>query len=202
MVTVHLVRHGQKMATRPDPHLTEVGHQQAQLTGQFLKSKPIERIIASPMTRTQQTAGHIAKALGLPVELDHRLKERMDYENYLQQSHAEFIDDWHKASQDPTYQPLFGDSSLVTSQRIKQVIDELVPQSAGHVALITHGGAIADFLKLIFDFDDVVSRVPTHIVSGADIAIQECSVTTIIRDDKGFSWVECHYTEHLTPTDL
>ena len=82
-----LVRHGQSHfnvhfgATREDPGivdpgLTDEGVQQAKLAGESLLSFDIRRIVASPYSRTLETAEIIAEQLGLPVAIDPLVRER------------------------------------------------------------------------------------------------------------------------------
>ncbi len=82
-----LVRHGQSHfnvhygATRQDPGivdpgLTEEGVQQAELAGDSLLGFDIRRILASPYSRTLETAEIIAAQLGLPVTVDPLVRER------------------------------------------------------------------------------------------------------------------------------
>jgi broad specificity phosphatase PhoE len=57
---IYLVRHGQYEATtvppdEPDGSLTDAGREQAQLTGNRLKTFPIKTIHYSPLQRTQET---------------------------------------------------------------------------------------------------------------------------------------------------
>jgi broad specificity phosphatase PhoE len=85
-----LLRHGQSefnlhfTATRrdpgiADPRLTELGHAQAEQAAQALANLGIERIIASPYTRTLQTAEPIARMLGVPVTVDPLVRERFGF---------------------------------------------------------------------------------------------------------------------------
>jgi broad specificity phosphatase PhoE len=82
-----LLRHGQSAwnaaftATRrdpgiPDPHLTSLGTAQAERAAEALAAEGIEHIIASPYTRTLQTARVIARRLGLPVLVNPVVRER------------------------------------------------------------------------------------------------------------------------------
>lgn len=60
------VRHG-----HPDYKndcLTELGHTQAKAAGERLKGEGIDRIYASTMGRAIETAGHIAEAIGYPID--------------------------------------------------------------------------------------------------------------------------------------
>jgi len=85
-----LVRHGQshfnvhfaKNRVDPgivDPGLTEEGERQAREAGESLAECGIRRIIASPYWRTLHTAEVIAKALGLPVDIEPLVRERYSY---------------------------------------------------------------------------------------------------------------------------
>lgn len=68
------VRHGESEANAalvvggPDSPLSEVGVEQARLTGMKLKDQGIAQIISSPYLRAQQTAEIIAGELGIPVD--------------------------------------------------------------------------------------------------------------------------------------
>jgi len=82
-----LVRHGQSefnaafTLTRvdpgiPDPELTAIGRDQAAAAAGRLRAHGVRRLIVSPYTRTLQTATIIADALGLPISIDARVRER------------------------------------------------------------------------------------------------------------------------------
>ena len=82
-----LVRHGQShfnvhySATREDPGivdpgLTELGVTQAREAARTLAEQDIRRIIASPYSRTLETAEIIAMELGLPVTIERLVHER------------------------------------------------------------------------------------------------------------------------------
>lgn len=59
-----------------DPRLTDLGHAQAQRAAEALGTAGIRRIVASPYTRTLQTALPIGQTLGLPVEVEPLVRER------------------------------------------------------------------------------------------------------------------------------
>jgi broad specificity phosphatase PhoE len=64
----------------PDVELSETGVGQARALGRWLAGLPDgERpttVLSSPFTRARSTAEHATEALGLPVRLDERLRER------------------------------------------------------------------------------------------------------------------------------
>ena len=59
-----------------DPKLTERGHRQAREAVAKLGPYPLRRILASPYTRTLQTATIVADALGLPITIEPEIRER------------------------------------------------------------------------------------------------------------------------------
>jgi len=81
-----LIRHGQsefnvlyaKTRVDPgirDPHITELGRQQAAGSVRHLREFNLRRIISSPYRRTLQTASIIAEALSLPICVDPQVGE-------------------------------------------------------------------------------------------------------------------------------
>ncbi|MGE0745746.1 MAG: histidine phosphatase family protein [Rhodospirillales bacterium] len=85
-----LLRHGQTMfnvvfsETRVDPGLidpplTEAGRAQAAAAAETLADHGVTRLVASPYTRALETAHIIADRLGVPVQVDHRVRERCAY---------------------------------------------------------------------------------------------------------------------------
>ena len=80
--TVIVVRHGQSQSNingtytgHMDSPLTDLGHQQAKNTAEYLKDYPISAIYSSDLSRAMQTAEPVAKMHGLPIYPDGRLRE-------------------------------------------------------------------------------------------------------------------------------
>jgi probable phosphoglycerate mutase len=84
-LTLYFVRHGESVANLSDRNgdkrpedadrLSEHGWEQARALGRRLQGEGLELIVASPMTRAQETAQGIAEVLELPVETDEDLFE-------------------------------------------------------------------------------------------------------------------------------
>jgi broad specificity phosphatase PhoE len=79
---VHLVRHGEVhnpagvvYERLPGFRLSDRGEAMAATTADWLADKPVSRLIASPLLRTQQSARPIADAFGLEIEPDERVIE-------------------------------------------------------------------------------------------------------------------------------
>ena len=82
-----LLRHGQSefnvafTATRidpgiVDPKLTPLGHEQAEQAAEALAGTGVRHIVASPYTRTLQTAAALARRLGLKIMVHPLVRER------------------------------------------------------------------------------------------------------------------------------
>ncbi|MEJ6656829.1 MAG: histidine phosphatase family protein [Pseudomonas sp.] len=82
MKELYFVRHGQtewnairRMQGQWNSDLTELGREQADVNGRLLKPLGIEYMVASPLTRTRQTAEIITEYLSIDFAVDERIKE-------------------------------------------------------------------------------------------------------------------------------
>lgn len=100
-----LIRHGQsefnaafnKTRIDPgikDPSLTEEGVRQIEAAVAALAEQRFDRILASPFTRTLQTADIIAKALNLPVSVDPIIRERSYFQCDIGSPRSLLLDQW------------------------------------------------------------------------------------------------------------
>lgn len=85
-VIVHLLRHGEVhnptgvlYGRLPGFRLSDLGVAQAELAAEYLATRPIGHLVASPLERAQQTAGPLADALGLDIATDERLIEASNH---------------------------------------------------------------------------------------------------------------------------
>lgn len=107
--TYYVMRHGEALSnekgifeTRGDPtnHLTEKGKKQVMDSLAALKILNIDVIVASPFTRTQETADIVSSFLGIPVVTEERIHEyrmgdfdgkpAIDYFEYYKHTYVEF----------------------------------------------------------------------------------------------------------------
>jgi probable phosphoglycerate mutase len=80
--TFYFVRHGEseanaarRFAGRSDSPLTQRGREQAVAVAETLAGTRFDRVVATPLHRSRDTADVIAKRLGLPVEIEPDLVE-------------------------------------------------------------------------------------------------------------------------------
>jgi probable phosphoglycerate mutase len=106
----------------PGPPLTAQGEAEAKQLGEFLKTKNIAHIYASPLERTTRTAQIAASALGLEVEIAPDLAE------------------WER-----------GELEANVLTRIRAFLDEALDESEtlGPIGLVTHGGPIRILLAAL-----------------------------------------------------
>ncbi|MDH6215292.1 bifunctional RNase H/acid phosphatase [Streptomyces pseudovenezuelae] len=161
--TFVLLRHGETPLTPQkrfsgsggtDPSLSEVGRDQAERAGAALARRgTIQAIVASPLTRTRETAAIVAAHLGLEVTIDEGLRET-DFGAWegltfgeVRERHPEDLTAWLA---DPEAQPTGGGESFAeTGTRIAATRDKLVAAYAGRtVLLVSHVTPIKTFVRL------------------------------------------------------
>ena len=152
MTILYLVRHGDKVRAAGDFGLTELGRAQARAVGDYLARLPITALYSSPLERAHETARIISERIGLPVQIETRLRERLNWGAVPNHSREEFLSDWYRASIERDYVPRGGDSSRATGERVHSFLQELAERlPRAQVVCVMHGGALADWLSNTFD---------------------------------------------------
>ncbi|WP_328746861.1 bifunctional RNase H/acid phosphatase [Streptomyces sp. NBC_00285] len=161
--TFVLLRHGETPLTPQkrfsgsggtDPALSDVGREQAQRAAEAMARRgTIEYILASPLTRTRETAAAVADRLGLDVTVEDGLIET-DFGAWEGLTFGEvrelYPDDLNAWLADPEAEPTGGGESFTaTATRIAATRDKLVAAYAGRtVLLVTHVTPIKTFVRL------------------------------------------------------
>ena len=175
---LYVTRHGltewnelDKISGITDIRLSQEGLHQAELLAeQCAQCGDIDRIIASPMIRAQQTAGKVAEKLGLSVQTDERLKE-WDYgsfegKNRHTKGFSEAKSLWGCKMPDG------GESVFQIVQRAYNVIDDvkrLYPSE--NVLLVCHGG-ICRVIDSYFH-DMTVERFMNFFMGNCELRVYE-----------------------------
>jgi broad specificity phosphatase PhoE len=152
-----LLRHGQSQfnvvynATRvdpgiPDPRLTEEGRRQALAAAQALCGESLDRLVASPYTRTLETAEIIAGELGLDIEVEPLVREQCLFHCDIGSPPAFLAQRWPAldfAHLEERWWPDLDESEVLLSQRALR-FRELVKARADwrRLAVVTHWGFI------------------------------------------------------------
>ncbi|MET7688343.1 bifunctional RNase H/acid phosphatase [Streptomyces sp. NPDC005483] len=158
-----LLRHGETPLTPQkrfsgsggtDPALSDIGREQARRAAEALAERgTIQHILASPLTRTRETAAAVADRLGIEVTVEDGLIET-DFGAWEGLTFGEvrerYPDDLTTWLSDPEAEPTGGGESFAaTATRIAATRDRLVAAYAGRtVLLVTHVTPIKTFVRL------------------------------------------------------
>lgn len=194
-VRVLIVQHAEKERLPGDPGLTDRGRTQARDTARWLGcgDTPVA-IWSSPMRRARETAIPIAEEFGFSPFVDHRLRERMNWDDPDAESLEDFLDDWRAASTDRSHVPRSGDSSFDAAARFLSALNGLAAaHSDGTVVLIAHGGVTTDALRTLLGDDALHTRAPELIDDGVPC----CAITRLSATDDGWTVTAIADTRHL-----
>ena len=153
-----VVRHGESNYNRErrwqgqsqDAILTDLGWQQAECCGDALKASPASALYSSDLSRSMQTAVAIARATGLPIYPETRLREidagawtnRLSDEVRAQE--PDRVQAWDNAPF--TTSPTGGETLAQAQTRILDFVSERAPAYAGQSIIIATHGAILQTL--------------------------------------------------------
>jgi alpha-ribazole phosphatase len=135
-----IVRHGRTAANasglllgRADPELDDLGRRQAASIAAALP--PIDRVVASPLRRAQETAA----ALGLPVETDERWIE-LDYGDWDGRPVGDVpAEAWAAWRADIDFRPPGGERLSDLGRRVRAACAEVVEAAtSSNVVVVTH----------------------------------------------------------------
>lgn len=195
MQNIYLIRHGEKNLTPPDPGLTLKGFQQAVNTGVYFKNLNDFCIISSPLARTIQTATKIAEQLNSNFTAERLLRERINFGDDPNQTKEEFIKDWRLTTKDRRYVPSVGESSEQTGERMYKYISSL-PHTPKNIILVTHGGAIADYLRTSFGDAVIFPKLFNH-EKQRKFHVPHCAINHLLRDGKKIKIKKINFVDHL-----
>jgi 2,3-bisphosphoglycerate-dependent phosphoglycerate mutase len=139
---LYIIRHCQAEGQEPTAELTAIGRQQAEILANFLQSAHIERILSSPFTRAVQSIEPLAQRLGIEIEVDARLIERV--------LSSEPLPNWREGLQatfsNPDLYFYGGESSRTATERALAVVQELADDHRT-TAFVSHGNLSTLLLK-------------------------------------------------------
>ena len=139
----YLIRHCHPAGQTPNAPLTPEGCTQAEALADFLAGAEIERIVSSPYERARQSIAPLAERLGIGIETDARLCERV----LSPVPRADWRDRLRESFEDLDLCLAGGESSRTAMQRAVAVVDEVRRHPARSIALVTHGNLLTLLLR-------------------------------------------------------
>jgi broad specificity phosphatase PhoE len=165
---LYLVRHGQSFVNLPDwakgntdEPLTELGQKQAAALAAFLPARlpQVDIIYASTMQRARETAEALARAYGMTICFDDRIREignnQIDHTAFMRDALPNrYVDYWASAR---PFAPTMADGENVESlmhfrTRVGNFLEGLVAKHRGQTVIaVCHGGVIEASFQHIFN---------------------------------------------------
>ncbi|QAV71023.1 histidine phosphatase family protein [Salinibacterium sp. UTAS2018] len=191
---IHLVRHGEVhnpdrilYGRLPGYHLSELGHQMADLAAASLEQRPLRALYASPLLRAQESAHPWSQRSGLAVTPEERIIEphnwfeggRLQFPQVLAQPKA-----WPHLIN--PFKPSWGEAYVSIEARMLAAIDDAwAAADGGEVVMVSHQLPIV-----------MVARSVKKMRLAHDPRNRRCtlsSITTLARE--GDHFVEVDYQE-------
>lgn len=191
---IHLVRHGEVenptgilYGRLPSYGLSERGHEMARLAAASLDGRPITRLVASPLQRTQESAAPWAARFGLEPVLDERVIEPWNAFEGTRMKRA--LRDprnwWHLRA---PLRPSWGEPYVVVRDRmLAAMADAWDAVDDGEVVVVSHQMPIWTTTRAIAGL-----RLPHN---PAKRRTSLSSITSFERDPATGVWTEVDYQE-------
>ena len=153
---LYFIRHGQtvwnvenKICGATDIELTDLGHEQAIMTGKKIVEEGIlaDEILYSPLVRVSETARHISEITGIPARMEPRLKEQ-NFGKY--ESTPRDGKEFAKAKEQFVCRYEGGESMLHLAQRIYNLLDEIKEESDQKTYILVAHNGIARVVQSYF----------------------------------------------------
>jgi 2,3-bisphosphoglycerate-dependent phosphoglycerate mutase len=140
---LYLVRHCQAAGLEPDAPLTEIGQQQAITLANRLCEAEIGCIVSSPFSRAYQSVIPLSQRLGLTIEIDSLLTERVlspvPSDNWRELLAKTFVD------LDLSFEG--GETSRTAMMRGVTVVERARQRTVKAAIIVTHGNLMTLILK-------------------------------------------------------
>ncbi len=138
MKRLYLVRHCQATGQEPEALLTLEGESQAEVLADFLAPLGIQRIVSSPFRRAVQSIQPLANQLGLRVEIDGRLAERVLSTAPL----ADWLARYQASFEELDVGLEGGESSRDAMARGAAAVEDVLAHPAGTTVAVSHGNLL------------------------------------------------------------
>ncbi len=120
----------------------------------------------------------------------------MNWDNDASIDFDEFLAEWQRATDDRSYQPAVGDSSINASARFIDALVDLEHDDAGAVVVVSHGGVTVDALRAIAGDASVIEANADLFADG----VPSCAITRLRVSGGAVTVIEYPSTGHLERT--
>lgn len=169
----YFLRHGETEWNRTgrtqgqlDAQLNATGRAQAARAAEALAREPIERIIASPLSRAFDTASAVAEKHGIEVETDDNLME-CHLGEHQGGPHGPFLQAFFRGE----YDPPGGETFTQFRDRVWEAMRRAVARGP-NTLIVAHGGlwiAARRFVSMTPDLDRSPNALPLHVSPKGDV---------------------------------
>ena len=198
MTRFYVVRHGQSLGNfyrkffgQTDIGLTELGHNQARKTGEYLSDKGIEVMYSSDLIRAYDTACHIGEYIGLKPETYREI--------YAGEWENKYFDDLMKEY--PTYRDVWkndigrvrcdgGESAKELQDRANCIFEKIAKENEGKTVCVATHATVIRVMSCIWQSRPLEDAKDIPWVTNA-------SVTSVIYDNGTWRMEELGYDKHL-----
>lgn len=153
--TIYMVRHAESPYTEEDERyrgLTPQGKEAAGAVTDILLQHNIEAVVSSPYARAVQTVEGLAERLGLEIELEEDLRERLLAGVYYPVEDKDFMPAIERLFREPGFAMPGGESNEGSQQRSIAALQQVMKRHKGkNIAVGTHGNIMTLMLNY---FDD------------------------------------------------
>jgi glucosyl-3-phosphoglycerate phosphatase len=178
-----------------DPPLSDVGRREASMVGARIAADEELRptsVVSSSLARAAETAAAIGEMSAAPVKLDPRLIE-IGQGEWEGRTHAELeVSDgeryraWREGA--GIRQPPGGEPISAATARVATLLDELLADPPGTTCLVSHGGTLRIFARLVLELADDRSWA---------LDVDNASLGVVDRDGDRWRLVRWNDTGHL-----
>lgn len=153
--------------------LNENGKEQAAFLAQKMSDFPLEIIVSSDLNRALNTGSMVAKIKGVPLVVDHRLREMsygeaegLLYEETINKYGAELWQKFQTFTKENDHISFpGGETRKVARERFHQALIELIAKTDyQHVGISTHGGALRNILHSFLPENHDILPIPNCVV--------------------------------------
>jgi probable phosphoglycerate mutase len=139
-----------------DPHLAELGRQQATAVAEWLVHEKIDALWCSPMRRARETAAPIEARLGLTSTIEEGIAEfDRGADSYIPVEELKAANDprWYEVPEQPEH------FQAVVVEAIERIVEAHPRQ---RVAVVCHGGVINVYAGHVLGIDDPLFFLPYY----------------------------------------